>query len=67
MKATGSKLYQVQETIDFTTDMKGEVYYDYERDLYAVFINEGFVAEYPTEDQALDRMHQEMGLEPHER
>ena len=62
MKATGSKLFQIQETIDHTTGMQGEVYYDYERNLYAVFINGSFVSEHVNEDDALDRMHEEMEL-----
>lgn len=62
MKATGSKLFQIQETIDMTTGMKGEVYYDYERNLYAVFINDSFVSEHVNEDDALLTMHEEMEL-----
>lgn len=60
MKATGSKLLLVQETIDYDTGMQGEVYYDYERSLYAVFINGYFVSEHVTEDDALLSMTEEM-------
>lgn len=62
MKATGSKLVLIQETIDHTTGMQGEVYYDYERSLYAVFINGNFVSEHVNEDDALLSMHEDMEL-----
>lgn len=60
MKATGSKLHLIQETIDHNTGMHGEVYYDSDRNLYAVFINGSFASEHVNEDDALLSMTEEL-------
>lgn len=57
MKATGSKLVLIEEIIDHSTGMKGEVYYDYERNLYPVLINSSLFSEHDTEDEAIEEMH----------
>lgn len=60
MKATGSKLGLVQEVTDHKTGMLGEVYYDYERSMYAVFINGVFTSEHAVEEEAMYEMNEQL-------
>lgn len=52
MKATGSKLLKVLETVNESTDSTGEVYYDYERSLFLVMIDGSLHTEHKTQKEA---------------
>lgn len=65
MRATGSSLYLVQESIlhpNSENRVKCEIYYDYERNLYALFINDVCISEHVRKEEATKKLHEELGL-----